>query len=77
MGRFLLFAGETYYAKGGAHDLVDGFGSVVEAKAYGEALMEKDRYRFQWFHVFDIGTKSIVAKSASQALGAPRSDEEE
>lgn len=77
MSRFLLFAGETYYAKGGAHDLVDSFGSLVEAKAYGEALMEKDRYRFQWFHVFDIGTKAIVSKSATQALGAPRGDEEE
>jgi len=77
MSRFILFAGETYYARGGAHDLVDSFGSLVEAKAYGEALLEKDRYRFQWFHVFDIGTKAIVAKSQNQALGAPHDKDEE
>ena len=77
MSRFILFAGETYYAKGGAHDLVDSFGTLAEAQAYAEAIMQKDKYRFQWFHVFDIGTKSIVAKSKNQALGAPHAKDEE
>lgn len=70
MARFILFAGETYYAKGGAHDRIDSFASLVEAEAYGRALIEADSLRFDWYHVLDIGTASIVAKSETQAHGA-------
>lgn len=70
MARFILFAGETYYAKGGAHDRIDSFGSLVEAEAYGKALIEADCRRFDWYHVLDVGTSSIVAKSETQAHGA-------
>lgn len=70
MSRFILFAGETYYAKGGAHDRIDSFGSLVEAEAYGEALLADNSRYFDWFHVFDIGTSSIVAKSDRQAYSS-------
>ena len=76
MSRFILFAGETYCSKGGAHDRIDSFGSLVEAEAYGQALLAKEGRYFDWFHVFDIGTSSIVAKSATQASGAPDDDAE-
>ena len=76
MSRFILFAGETYYAKGGAHDRIDSFGSLAEAEAYGKALLEKEGRYFDWYHVLDIGTSSIVAKSATQALGAPDDEDE-
>lgn len=69
MARFLLFAGETYYARGRAHDLIDGFGSQDEAEAYGKALLSDDSWYFDWYHVFDIGTSTIVAKSDTQAHG--------
>lgn len=77
MYRFILFAGETYYARGGAHDRIDSFGSLVEAKSYGEALLADNSRYFDWFHVLDIGTSSIVAKSETQALGAPTNEDEE
>lgn len=77
MARFILFAGETYYAKGGAHDRIDSFGSLVEAQAYGEALLEHQHRSYDWFHVFDIGTSSIVAKSPIQAIGAPDDEDAE
>lgn len=76
MSRFILFAGETYYARGGAHDRIDSFGSPVEAEAYGRALLAYNSRYFDWYHVFDIGTSTIVAKSDTQALGAPDDDDE-
>lgn len=77
MARFILFAGETYYAKGGAHDRVNSFGSLVEAEAYGKALLADGGRDFDWYHVFDIGTSTIVAKSPTQAHGAPSDDDED
>jgi hypothetical protein len=66
---YLLFAGDTYYAKGGFHDYKGIYGSVGSAqKAYSD-LEENDPYNYEWYHVVDANTFEIVDKSETQPHG--------
>ena len=72
MGRYLLFAGETYYAKGGKHDLIGRFARRDEAFEHGSYLVsEHSDSDADWWHVYDTLHGEIIAGSESQALGAP------
>ena len=70
---YLVFGGETYYAQGGAHDLLaiysDGelVNAFEEAQAFAVDLIR--RHEIDWFHITDGGGK-IITGTESQALGA-------
>jgi hypothetical protein len=66
MQKYLVFAGETYYALGGMHDFKKGFDDLGEAIAYGSSIMG---YRNDWYHVVDYADGTIIASSETQAFG--------
>lgn len=47
--RYLVFGGETYYARGGAHDLLAVYEYFEQAKEFAINLV--DTYRVDWFHI--------------------------
>ena len=57
MKRFLLFAGDHYYASGGWNDFKGDFDDVSEAKKWIE--MNKG-YLFDWAHAIDTLTKEYI-----------------
>jgi hypothetical protein len=70
MKRFLLFAGEIYYASGGFHDLIGSFDSLEEAVSDAENdAPEVSGFR-QWWHVFDLDARKVVAQSEKKPHGA-------
>jgi hypothetical protein len=62
--KYLMFGGETYYAKGGFNDLI-GLGDSVDGLIYSDGVSDLD-----WWHVVDTETNEIVAGTESQAHGA-------
>lgn len=76
-GRFLLFAGDEFYAQGGWHDFVHAFPTRDEAVATGKGIFNglgDVRYPnvmvIDWWHVVDVDLNRIVAHSDRQAHGA-------
>lgn len=72
--RYLLFAGATYYAEGGARDFHGSFSSITKAKLAARAAMIDHPYgrgelfsyvrsHDAWWHIMDIATGKIVAES--------------
>jgi len=57
--RYLLFGGECYYARGGAHDLL-GSGNSSDDLIKSEALNARD---IEWWHVYDTVERKIVCRS--------------
>ena len=70
--RFVLLGGESYYAAGGFNDFRSSHVTLSGALAEAARLENSRRYgeAIDWWHVWDCVTKSIVAKSTSQAYGA-------
>lgn len=70
--RFVLLGGEDYYAAGGfndfisSHDTLDG--ALKEASFRERSAKRSDCV--EWWHIWDCGTNSVVAKSDHQAYGA-------
>lgn len=75
MTRYVLFAGEHFYAKGGWNDAMGEFDSLEEAVAKAHWLLTEDipadRPALDWWHVVDMETRSVVAGSYYQAHSAP------
>ena len=57
MKRFLLFTGQHYYPDGGWDDFKGDFESYEHAKDF---LIQHNDY--DWWHLVDSTTKTIVAK---------------
>lgn len=61
MKRYLLFAGDEYYPAPGWHDFKNSYESVEQGKAAGENFISENAvYQFDWFHIVDASTGSIV-----------------
>jgi hypothetical protein len=69
MKRFLLFAGQTYYASGGFHDFVKSYDSREEAC---EVALSSNR---SWWHVYDAQETRICAWGDGLPYGAPAKPE--
>jgi hypothetical protein len=80
--RYLLFgSGEIYYAKGGAHDLVDIGDNLEEMFDLMESEYDKDLganlYKYKnkdlgWWHIYDLKRERICRSSKEQPFGAPQ-----
>lgn len=70
MKRYLLFGGDTYYPRGGMHDLRGDFftaeGAVSQAQK-GEPMVAVSGY--DWWHVIDTETWLIVASRDPYEIG--------
>jgi hypothetical protein len=85
MKRYLVFAGECYYACGGANDFIAAFEDLDEATKRAkweetenergipeEEKKESDwppRRPNEWSHVFDLLTQKVVYRSQSHPHG--------
>lgn len=56
---FMLFGGGHYYPSGGAYDLHGIYDTLEEAEEDGKVYFGGE---FEWWHVYDVSAKSIVAK---------------
>lgn len=66
----LLFAGETYYAKGGFNDFKGFFVDLESAMLVVDANVGDNLYDvWDWWHIIDSTTLEVVARSGYQALG--------
>ena len=53
---FIIFAGEEYYPKGGAYDIISVHNSLDEALiAFDDTITKYD-----WIHIFDTYTSLLV-----------------
>lgn len=60
MRRFLVFAGDTFYPKGGMNDLIlqtDDFESAEEI-----AMTSETSYAFWWWHIYDTELNRILVE---------------
>ena len=65
--RFLLFVGETYYAKGGAHDFHNSDSHIHDLLKIGKRI--EAEYTADWWHIMDLMGNTICAGSEFQAHG--------
>jgi hypothetical protein len=65
MKRFMLFAGDTYYACGGANDHQGSYDDLYEAIAAGQKELADGTV--DWWHVYDKDEDVIADSSDSQA----------
>tara|TARA_B100000925_G_C21832563_1_gene397814 strand:- start:333 stop:515 length:183 start_codon:yes stop_codon:yes gene_type:complete len=53
---FIIFAGEEYYPKGGAYDIISVHNSLDEALIAFDNTITK----YDWIHIFDTYTSLLV-----------------
>lgn len=77
MKRYMLFAGDSYYAKGGMQDFIGTYDTLAEALLKSEgcweycSVQEKEFwYEWDWYHVYDSHYGVIVSGTRYQAHGA-------
>lgn len=58
--RYLLFAGETYYACGGWKDFKDSFDAEEAATRRGYELVNDPMTYYDWYQVVDLLNNKIV-----------------
>lgn len=64
MKRYLLFAGDQYYPRGGMYDLRGDFDTLeeaVEVASRGEPMIAESGY--DWWHVVDSEIMDVVART--------------
>lgn len=67
MKRYILFAGDRYYARGGAHDIIDFFDTLEEALTAFQYHIDTNR-DYDWFHIYDLQDRVIAHQSLDQAF---------
>lgn len=78
--RYLVFAGERYYAHGGGNDYVDCFETFDGARSLADRIIDgewsivysEDPAYFtgaEWAHVLDLETNEIVYKTGEGPHG--------
>lgn len=63
MKRFLLFAGEKYYAVGGWDDFIAEFDALPQAVAAGEhriTVSDASSEALDWYHIVDTAVSKKV-----------------
>lgn len=61
MKPYLLFAGETYYPKGGMNDFQGDFDTILEAQKLFNKNYESNKYNsWEWCQVVEITTLKVL-----------------
>ena len=71
--RFCLFGGHDYYPLGGWHDFRLSRDTLEEAARAADELSTGDSASVDWWQIFDLQERRVVAQSRYQAYGAPES----
>jgi hypothetical protein len=71
--RYCIFGGPDYYPSGGWHDLRLSRDTLEDAKRAAEELSSGDGFTLDWWQIFDLQERQVVAQSRYQAYGAPES----
>lgn len=61
MKRYLLFAGQIYYPRGGWEDFVGFFDELIDAHRHLNATSG-----WSWFHIVDSSTHTIIEEGLKQ-----------
>ena len=60
MKRYLIFCGESYYAKGGMADFIDSFSTQKECLEFIEEMKSNDFLDTEWVEVYDQVLGSVI-----------------
>ena len=71
--RYCIFAGLDYYPSGGWHDFRASRDTLREAVQAAEELSTGDGFTLDWWQIFDMDQRRVVAQSRYQGYGAPDS----
>ena len=71
--RFCVFGGPDYYPSGGWHDFRLSCDTLEEAARAADELSTGDGFTIDWWQIFDMEERRVVAQSRYQAYGAPES----
>ena len=71
--RFCVFAGNDYYPSGGWHDFRASRDTLEEAMRAAEELSSGEGWTLDWWQIFDLQERRVVAQSRYQGYGAPDS----
>ena len=69
--RFCIFGGPDYYPSGGWHDFRLSRDTLKDAVRAAEELSTGDAASIDWWQIFDMDQRRVVAQSEYQAYGAP------
>lgn len=61
--KYYLFAGQCYYARGGANDYVASAWSVEELLDIFQEMHKINDWRWEWYHIVDV-EMNIIQQSA-------------
>lgn len=64
MHRYMVFAWDAYYPRGGMEDFVNSYSDLEHArKTLTEALTEdEERSAKDWGHIYDLATQRIIVE---------------
>ena len=71
MKRYLVFGGESYYARGGWNDFLVSFDELHQAKSFISAWKAEDRRTHEWAHIIDSHNWGIVIRTEEIPYGDP------
>jgi hypothetical protein len=71
--RFCIFGGHDYYPRGGWHDFRASRDALDDAVQAAEELSTGDATSIDWWQIFDMHERRVVAQSRYQGYGAPES----
>ena len=71
--RFCIFGGHDYYPLGGWHDFRLSRDTLEEAVRAANDLSTGDDPSIDWWQIFDLQERRVVAQSKYQGYGAPES----
>ena len=69
--RYCVFGGHDYYASGGWHDFRASCDTLEDAMQAAEELSTGDTASIEWWQIFDLQERRVVAQSKYQGYGAP------
>lgn len=70
MLRYLVFAGQSFYADGGWLDFIGSQSSLADAEATGERVCDGKPFSPDWWHVVDTETAAIVSGKSGTYTGS-------
>ena len=69
--RYCVFGGADYYPLGGWHDFRASCDTLQKAVRAAEELSAGDAASIDWWQIFDMDQRRVVAQSRYQGYGAP------
>ena len=70
--RYCVFGGPDYYPLGGWHDFRASHDTLQGAVRAAEELSTGDAASIDWWQIFDMDQRRVVAQSRYQGYGAPK-----